>query len=114
MFLQFFCFIFLTLDNLSNLQISIFFFSKNDTKSEASVFDLPKWDVHLHYFFDVFLLYMSFHLNCKFNGPEVLECAVVFLSLVVVSGHPQPSHRDGHPCTVDVLPGPTGGIQSPG
>ena len=28
--------------------------------------------------------------------------------------HPQPSHRDGHPCAVDVLPGPTGVIWSPG
>ena len=27
--------------------------------------------------------------------------------VVVVSGHPQPPHRDGHPCTVEVLPGPT-------
>ena len=30
------------------------------------------------------------------------------------SGHPRPSHRDGHPCTVDVLPEPTGVIWSPG
>ena len=34
------------------------------------------------------------------------------LSLVVCGGvgHPQPPHRDGHPCTVEVLPGPTGVI----
>ena len=42
----------------------------------------------------------------------LLECALVFLMVVVVSGHPQPSHRDGHPCTVDVLPGPTGVVES--
>ena len=41
---------------------------------------------------------------------NMLECAVHFLCVVVVSGHPQPSHRDGHPCIVDVLPGPTGVI----
>ena len=28
--------------------------------------------------------------------------------------HPQPSHRGGHPCTVDVLPGPTGAMLHPG
>ena len=39
--------------------------------------------------------------------PTMLECAVLFMLVVVVSGHPQPSHRDGHPCTVDVLLGPT-------
>ena len=47
---------------------------------------------------------------CGSSNSAVLECAVVFLPVVVVSGHPQPSHRDGHPCTVDVLPGPTGVI----
>ena len=31
-----------------------------------------------------------------------------FLSVVVVSGHPHPSHREGHPCTLDVLPGTHG------
>ena len=31
-----------------------------------------------------------------------------YYSFVVVSGHPQLPHRDGHPCTVDVLPGPHG------
>ena len=42
------------------------------------------------------------------------ECAVVFLLVVVVTRHPQPSHRVGHPCTVDVLPGPTDVTYSPG
>ena len=32
----------------------------------------------------------------------------------LVVGHPQPSWRTRHPCTVDVLPGPTGVILSPG
>ena len=41
---------------------------------------------------------------------DVFKCAVIFLTVVVVSGHPQPPRRDGHPCTVDVLPGPTGVI----
>ena len=38
----------------------------------------------------------------------------LFLLVVVVSGHPQPSWRTRHPCTVDALPGPTGVIWSPG
>ena len=32
----------------------------------------------------------------------------------LVVGHPQPSWRTRHPCTVDVLPGPTGVTSSPG
>ena len=30
-------------------------------------------------------------------------------SCVLLMSHPQPSHRGGHTCTVDALPGPTGG-----
>ena len=46
----------------------------------------------------------------KKKTEELLECTMDLLVVVVVSGHPWPSHRYGHPCTVDVLPGPTGVI----
>ena len=39
-----------------------------------------------------------------------VQHSVVFLVVVVVSGHPQPSWRTRHPCTVDVLLGVTGVI----
>ena len=38
----------------------------------------------------------------------MLECAVDSLVVVVVSVHPQPFHRDGHPCTVDCPAGTHG------
>ena len=35
-------------------------------------------------------------------------------SCVLLMRHPQPSHRGGHPCAVDVLLGPTGVMPHPG
>ena len=59
--------------------------------------------------------------GCTFNQAvrqHLLRYHVGVRSAFLVSsggtGHPQPSWRTRHPCTVDVLPGPTGVTSSPG
>ena len=54
------------------------------------------------------------HLRLRYHVGDFSESAQwsrpVACRLWWKSGHPQPPHRDGHPCAVDVLPGPTGVI----
>ena len=50
-------------------------------------------------------------LLLRYNAREWRRFSLTRSGLVV--GHPQPSWRTKHPCTVDVLPGPTGVTSSP-
>ena len=87
-----------------------FYFSFFSNFLKLSQFFAKFWKL-LKNFLRLFLTFWNFvNFSSFFSKKFLLECAVDLLVVVVVSGHSQPSHRDGHQCTVDVLPGPTGVI----